>query len=249
MLHILSCTWTDLTCCYWIRVCFWNGTRLFESKEEWGGREVKEKNVVVPPLVEEPGLGGPVLERVTVSGNEAEVVVLLESIRAIRERFVNTGLFFFQFSFMDGLNSMLENEDVGNVPVWVKLHDVPATAFCEDELSAIAIKLGTPLMLDSYTSDMCIQSWGRSSYARALIEIQADVDSTSTTPIVEKFNKIERLIIDGKVTLMDDEGKPLKKVNSSGDYDSEDEVESVDNEMESFFATKNVGYGTDSLLE
>ncbi|GJR13472.1 hypothetical protein Tco_0796124 [Tanacetum coccineum] len=41
----------------------------------------------------------------------------------------STGLFFFQFSSMDGLDSMLENEDVVNVPVWVKLHDVPVTVF------------------------------------------------------------------------------------------------------------------------
>ncbi|GJY08887.1 hypothetical protein Tco_0377072, partial [Tanacetum coccineum] len=52
--------------------------------------------------------------------------------------------------------------------------------------------------------------------------------STSTTPIIEKIDKKERIIIDGKVTLVDDEGKPLKKVDSSGDYDSEDEVASVD---------------------
>ncbi|GJX84749.1 hypothetical protein Tco_0335523 [Tanacetum coccineum] len=104
---------------------------------------------------------------------------------------------------MDALDSMLENgpwfirnnplilkkwnpdvnlikEDVGNVPVWVKLHGVPVIAFSEDGLSAIATKLGTPLMLDSYTSDMCIQSWGRSSYTRALIEIRADVELKDT---------------------------------------------------------------------
>ncbi|GKE93091.1 copia protein [Tanacetum coccineum] len=110
----------------------------------------------------------------------------------------STGLFSFQFSSMDGLDAMLENgpwfirnnslilkkwhldenllkEDVSTVPVWVKLHDVPVTAFNEDGLSAIATKLGTPLMLDSYTSDMCMQSWGRSSYARVMIEIRADM--------------------------------------------------------------------------
>ncbi|GKA04459.1 retrotransposon protein, putative, ty3-gypsy subclass [Tanacetum coccineum] len=93
----------------------------------------------------------------------------------------STGLFSFQFSSMDGLDAMLENgpwfirnnplilkkwhpdenllkEDVSTVPVWVKLHGVPVTAFSEDGLSAIATKLGTPLMLDSYTSDMCMQS-------------------------------------------------------------------------------------------
>ncbi|GJW94029.1 putative ribonuclease H-like domain-containing protein [Tanacetum coccineum] len=74
---------------------------------------------------------------------------------------------------MDGLDSMLEN-------VWVKLHGVPVTAFTEDGLSAIATNIDTPLMLDSYTSDMCIQSWGRSSYARALIEIRADLELKDT---------------------------------------------------------------------
>ncbi|GKA75559.1 hypothetical protein Tco_0781937 [Tanacetum coccineum] len=40
----------------------------------------------------------------------------------------------------------------------------------------------------------------------------------------------------------------LTKVDSSGDYDSEDEFASVDNEMDSFLARKD-GYGTNSLLE
>ncbi|GJY04964.1 hypothetical protein Tco_0370904 [Tanacetum coccineum] len=73
--------------------------------------------------------------------------------------------------------------------------------------------------------------------------------SISTTPLVEKIDKIERLIIDGKVTLVDDEGKPLTKVDSLGDHDSEDEVTSVDNDMANFLALKKVGYGTNSLLE
>ncbi|GKA92884.1 hypothetical protein Tco_0814809 [Tanacetum coccineum] len=93
----------------------------------------------------------------------------------------STGIFSFQFSSMDGLDAMLENspwfirknplirkkwnpnvnllkEDVGNVSVWVKLHGVYVTAFSEDGLNAISTKLGTPLMLESYTSDMCMQS-------------------------------------------------------------------------------------------
>ncbi|GKE71447.1 high affinity nitrate transporter 2.6-like protein [Tanacetum coccineum] len=72
-------------------------------------------------------------------------------------------------------------------------------------------------------------------------------NSLSTTLIIEKIDKIENLIIDGKVTLVDDEGKPLEKVESLGDYDSEDEVASVDNKMASFFARKD-GYSTNSLL-
>ncbi|GJW40803.1 copia protein, partial [Tanacetum coccineum] len=111
----------------------------------------------------------------------------------------STGLFSFQFSSIDDLDTMLENgpwfihnnpfilkkwhlgenllrEDISTIPVWVKLHGVPVTAFSEDGLSVIATKLGTPLMLDSYTSNMCMQSWGWSSYARAMIELRVDVE-------------------------------------------------------------------------
>nr|GEY38329.1 hypothetical protein [Tanacetum cinerariifolium] len=75
-----------------------------------------------------------------------------------------TELFSFQFSSMDGLDAMLENgpwfirnnplilkkwhpdanllkEYVSTVPVCVKLHGVPVTAFSEDSLSAIATNL------------------------------------------------------------------------------------------------------------
>ncbi|GJW76322.1 hypothetical protein Tco_0138004 [Tanacetum coccineum] len=187
---------------------------------------------------------------------------------------------------------------------------------------------GTPLMFDSYTFDMCTQSWGRSSYARALIEIRVDVElkdtivvampkltregyiqeecpknpglgmaknlkkpsqasrgvpvrmkvgskpakeyrpiakkptdntsdikkkgvepikegatssgsslwnvetsSISSTPIVEKIRKLEQLIIDRKGTLVDDDCKPLKRVDYLGDHDNDDEVCSVDNDM------------------
>ncbi|GJY47368.1 cytokinin dehydrogenase 3-like protein [Tanacetum coccineum] len=111
----------------------------------------------------------------------------------------STRLFSFQFSSMDGLDAMLENgpwfirnnplilkkwhpdenllkEDVNTILIWVKLHGVPVTAFSDDGLSAITTKLGTPLMLDSYTADMCMQSWGSSSYARVMIEIRDDVE-------------------------------------------------------------------------
>nr|GEY41301.1 hypothetical protein [Tanacetum cinerariifolium] len=62
----------------------------------------------------------------------------------------------------------------------------------------------------------------------------AESSSPSTTPTIEKINKMENLIIDGKAILVNDEGKPLRKV----DEDSEDEVASDDNEMASFLAKR-----------
>ncbi|GJS95039.1 zinc finger, CCHC-type containing protein [Tanacetum coccineum] len=125
----------------------------------------------------------------------------------------STGLFSFQFSSMNGLDAMLENgpwfiqnnplilkkwhpnenllkEDVSTIPVWVKIHGLPIMAFSEDGLSAIATKLGTPLMLDSYTSDKYMQSWSRSSYARVMIELRANVEFKDN--IVVAMPKINR---------------------------------------------------------
>ncbi|GJY56403.1 hypothetical protein Tco_0455518 [Tanacetum coccineum] len=59
-------------------------------------------------------------------------------------------------------------------------------------------------------------------------------------------SKLEKIIIDGKATLVDEEGKPLKMVNYPSDHDSEDEVESVDNDMACFRALERVGFGTNS---
>ncbi|KAJ0521403.1 hypothetical protein HanIR_Chr10g0470471 [Helianthus annuus] len=109
------------------------------------------------------------------------------------------GFFFFKFKTKEGMDQMLEDgpwlirnvpiilkewsasikmekEDIKVVPVWVKMHDVPLAAFTEDGLSLVASKIGVPKMLDSYTATMCAESWGRSSYARALIEVQAGAE-------------------------------------------------------------------------
>nr|GEV92450.1 hypothetical protein [Tanacetum cinerariifolium] len=50
-------------------------------------------------------------------------------------------------------------------------------------------------------------------------------------------------------TLVDEAGNPLKKVEYPDDYDSEDEVASVDNDMARSMASERVGFGTQSLLE
>ncbi|GKD83607.1 hypothetical protein Tco_1350446 [Tanacetum coccineum] len=54
--------------------------------------------------------------------------------------------------------------------VWVKFHDVPLVTYTSDGLGLIAMKIDTPMMFDSYTNSMCLESWGQSSYARVLID-------------------------------------------------------------------------------
>nr|GEY15346.1 hypothetical protein [Tanacetum cinerariifolium] len=69
----------------------------------------------------------------------------------------------------------LKRGKVTKVLVWVKLYNVPVLAYSEDGLSLLGTQIGKPVMLDAFTSSMCVESWGRISFARALIEIDAAV--------------------------------------------------------------------------
>uniref|UniRef100_A0A251VPE0 RNA-directed DNA polymerase n=1 Tax=Helianthus annuus TaxID=4232 RepID=A0A251VPE0_HELAN len=71
-------------------------------------------------------------------------------------------------------SAKLVKKEVKTVQLWVKIHDVPIVAYTEDGLSMIATAIGNPVALDSYTTAMCLDSWGRSSFARALVEISAE---------------------------------------------------------------------------
>ncbi|GKD90525.1 hypothetical protein Tco_1366032, partial [Tanacetum coccineum] len=79
--------------------------------------------------------------------------------------------------------------------------------------------------------------------------MNVDNSSTRTTPIIDKIEKFEKLLTSGKTTLVDEAGNPLKNVEYPDDYDSEDEVASVNNDMARSMASERVGFGTQSLLE
>lgn len=64
--------------------------------------------------------------------------------------------------------------DITTIPVWIKLHEIPLVGYTDDGLSAIATKVGKPLMFDSYTSNMCMKAWGRPSFARVMIEVSSE---------------------------------------------------------------------------
>ncbi|GJW31731.1 hypothetical protein Tco_0051763 [Tanacetum coccineum] len=188
------------------------------------------------------------------------------------------------------LDAKLLKEDVDNILVWVKLHNVHIMAFREDGLSVIATKLGTPLMLDSCTYAMCMESWGFSmctihveyewkpprcstckvfghvldDYPKRIIsdflmnvknhrqvvrgvqngpntsgnkkqdglnsqESSKAFDRPTTTFIAERINDLERQMLDGKLVLVDDDEKPLKKIDSLVDSDSDSNSEVEEN--------------------
>ncbi|GJX47573.1 hypothetical protein Tco_0272763 [Tanacetum coccineum] len=69
---------------------------------------------------------------------------------------------------------------------------------------------------------------------------------TCTTPKAQRIDKIERQIIDGKLTLVDDGGNPLPKVVSTKNVDSDSEVEYVVDDPAVFMASTGLKRGTDS---
>ncbi|KAM0043987.1 putative RNA-directed DNA polymerase [Helianthus debilis subsp. tardiflorus] len=116
------------------------------------------------------------------------------------------GFFFFKFDSREGMEQVLHDgpwlirnvpiflkpwsseteikkEEFKKIPVWVKMHDVPLAAYTEDGLSLIASRIGSPKFLDNETSNMCLESWGRSSYARAVIELDAEKNLEETVSV------------------------------------------------------------------
>ncbi|GJR96153.1 hypothetical protein Tco_0268327 [Tanacetum coccineum] len=79
--------------------------------------------------------------------------------------------------------------------------------------------------------------------------MNVDNSSTGTTPITDKIRKFEELLTSGQAIVVDEADNPLKKVEFPGDYDSEDEVASVDNDMARSMASEIVCFDTQSLLE
>nr|GEX68703.1 hypothetical protein [Tanacetum cinerariifolium] len=70
--------------------------------------------------------------------------------------------------------------------------------------------------------------------------------------IDEDVDSGDRIVMSsGRCVLLDDEGKPVKRIDYTSDYDIDNEVESVDNDMSRFLASNpsGAGYGTNSLLE
>ncbi|PWA68531.1 ATPase, F1/V1/A1 complex, alpha/beta subunit, Zinc knuckle CX2CX4HX4C [Artemisia annua] len=116
------------------------------------------------------------------------------------------GFFFFKFDTLVGVEAVLEGgswmirkypiilkkwsmdtclrkEELTSIPIWVKLHDVPLQVFEEDGINLISNFIGKPVMLDSYTTSMCKESWGRSSFSRCLIEVNSEVDLVEVVTI------------------------------------------------------------------
>ncbi|GKC91340.1 zinc knuckle CX2CX4HX4C containing protein [Tanacetum coccineum] len=123
-----------------------------------------------------------------------DVAISLATFNEVSNRFVNT--FYGYFIAREGMEQVLENgtwlirlvpiilntwtpntrlkkDEMIVAHVWVKLHNVPIVAYSRVGLSLTTTKLARPIMLDAYTSTMCLKSRGHTTYARAFIKVSS----------------------------------------------------------------------------
>ncbi|GJU87422.1 RNA-directed DNA polymerase, eukaryota, reverse transcriptase zinc-binding domain protein [Tanacetum coccineum] len=107
------------------------------------------------------------------------------------------GLFVFKFDILQGLNTIIDNgpwivnnkpmvmqkldpsvnldrTEPNTLPLWIKLMNPPLEAWSKKGLSALASRIGSPLIMDAMTTSMCNQGIGRLGYARVLVEVNAN---------------------------------------------------------------------------
>nr|GEX27577.1 hypothetical protein [Tanacetum cinerariifolium] len=90
---------------------------------------------------------------------------------------------------------------------WVKLHDVPLQLFLEDRFSLTATQIGNPIMLDSFTSSMCNNSWGRSIFAHCF---EVKVDEVLKDSITMRISLPEGKCFIKKTIRVEHEWKPTR---------------------------------------
>lgn len=58
-------------------------------------------------------------------------------------------------------------------PLWIKFYNIPLVAFNREGISRIASAVGVPLRMDACTSSTCDKLWGRTSFAKVLVDVWA----------------------------------------------------------------------------
>nr|GEU30464.1 hypothetical protein [Tanacetum cinerariifolium] len=84
------------------------------------------------------------------------------------------GHYVFKFRDNKGLNVVLDKGPWMKLHVWVKMVNVPLEAWSINGISALASRLGKPLMMDTMTTNMCYKGVGNLEYARVLVEMDAE---------------------------------------------------------------------------
>ncbi|GJV59378.1 RNA-directed DNA polymerase, eukaryota, reverse transcriptase zinc-binding domain protein [Tanacetum coccineum] len=106
-------------------------------------------------------------------------------------------LYFLKFKAEEGMQFVLENgpwlvdgkpffvqkweagicmvkPEPAKVPLWVRIINMPLEAWNVEGISRLASMIGNPIIMDRITTSMCEKSYGRASFARVLIKVDAE---------------------------------------------------------------------------
>ncbi|GJX31927.1 zf-CCHC domain-containing protein [Tanacetum coccineum] len=83
----------------------------------------------------------------------------------------------------------LDKTKLDKIPLWVKLCNVPLEAWTVKGNSALASRVGKPLVMENMTASMCKQGIGMVRYAKVLIEVSAKKELAENIKIVYKNDK------------------------------------------------------------
>ncbi|GJU67239.1 putative reverse transcriptase domain-containing protein [Tanacetum coccineum] len=192
-------------------------------------------------------------------GNGVDVVVLVESIRAISERSRNA-----RALIEVRADVVLKDNIVAAMPklvgegfytcvVRVEYEWKPPKCACCKVFSHVQDECPKNIVSD------VVKNMKKPSQAPRSVPVGPKVGYKLVKQVYRHVSKKNNVNTSGyknkdvgtiiEVTLVDDEGNSLAKVDSSSDHDSKDEFTSIHNDMANFMASKKVGYGTNSLLE
>ncbi|XP_024964497.1 uncharacterized protein LOC112504774 [Cynara cardunculus var. scolymus] len=115
----------------------------------------------------------------------------------LKDAMVNDlGYFFFRFNDNGGCNQVAESSPLmirgrplfvstwdpskgltkpehTSFPLWIKFYNIPLVAFNREGISRIASAVGVPLRLDACTASTCDKAWGRTNFAKVLVDVWA----------------------------------------------------------------------------
>ncbi|GKB96331.1 RNA-directed DNA polymerase, eukaryota, reverse transcriptase zinc-binding domain protein, partial [Tanacetum coccineum] len=102
------------------------------------------------------------------------------------------GIFKFKFSKSKGISFVIENGP-WMLPIWVKMSNTPFEAWSAKGISALASRIGKPLIMDAVTAGMCQDGMVRKGFARVLVKVDALKELPSKIDVAYK-NKGNEII-------------------------------------------------------
>nr|GEW01899.1 hypothetical protein [Tanacetum cinerariifolium] len=117
----------------------------------------------------------------------------------------NNGVYFMKFHFEAGIDFIREPE---KIPLWIKMGNVPLEAWTVNGISALASRVGKPLVMDNVIASMCKVGVGRIGFARVLVEVDAKKALPSEIEVVYK-NSLKEVICKKSVIVCYDWKPPV----------------------------------------